>query len=103
MKSTTVAEVLAGLVVTVVVAGLATAANAQSDTTRIDLYDSQSRRSGYITIDPRSGRLDQFDKNSNRLGYGTVTTPSSGGTRVDTYSNNGTRAGSGTLPITPRR
>jgi hypothetical protein len=67
-------------------------ASAQQSDVRIDTFDKQSNRTGYIIVNPNTGRLDQFDKNSNRLGYGTVMTPSSGGTRIDTYSNNGTRS-----------
>jgi hypothetical protein len=69
------------------------------ETTRIDLYDKNSNRTGYIIVNPNTGRIDQFDAHSNRLGYGQVA-PSG---RIDTFTNNGTRAGSGTLPTTPRR
>ena len=44
---------------------------------RIDTFDRRSNRTGYLVIDPRSGRVDQFDRRSNRLGYGTVTSPPS--------------------------
>lgn len=52
---------------------------------RIDTFDRKSNRTGYIIIDPRTGRLDQFDRNSNRLGYGTTTSPNlpSGGRAYD--------------------
>jgi len=50
---------------------------AQAQDIRIDLFDKKSNRTGYIIIDPRTGRVDQFDRRSNRLGYGTVTSPPS--------------------------
>ena len=64
---------------------------AQSQEIRIDTFDTRSNRAGYIVVNPNTGRLDQFDSRSNRTGFGTVTSPSTGGTRIDTYSNNGTR------------
>jgi len=83
--------------------GLVLLAQAQSQPDiRIDTYDNRSNRTGYIIVNPNTGRLDQFDTRGNRLGYGTTTTTPSG-TRIDTFTNNGTRTGSGTLPTTPRR
>ena len=82
--------------------GLVLLAQTQPDV-RIDTYNNRSNRTGYIIVNPNTGRIDQFDSRNNRLGYGTVTTPSTGGTRIDTFTNNGTRTGSGTLPTTPRR
>jgi hypothetical protein len=55
---------------------------------RIDTFDKKSNRTGYIVIDPRTGRLDQFDSRGNRLGYGTATSPpSSSSDRM--YDQNG--------------
>jgi hypothetical protein len=48
---------------------------AQAREIRIDTYDKKSNRTGYIVIDPKTGRLDQFDTRGNRTGYGTTTTP----------------------------
>jgi hypothetical protein len=56
---------------------------------RIDTFDKKSNRTGYIIIDPRTGRLDQFDKNSDRLGYGTVTSPPSSARGSGLYDQNG--------------
>ena len=75
---------------------------AQSQEIRIDTFDTRSNRTGYIVVNPNTGRLDQFDTRGNRLGYGTTTTTPYG-PRIDTFTNNGTRTGSGTLPTTPRR
>jgi hypothetical protein len=55
---------------------LAQAAVAQE--TRIDTFDKNGRRTGYLIIDQRTGRIDQYDSRSNRLGYG-MTTPRSPG------------------------
>jgi hypothetical protein len=55
---------------------------------RIDTFDKHSNRTGYITIDPRTGRFDQFDTHGNRLGYGTSTNVNgkrTGGTLPDRY------------------
>jgi len=74
-------------------------AQAVSENLRIDTYEKDGRRSGYIVIDGRTGRIEQFDVKSNRLGHG-QTSPSG---RIDTFTPNGTRTGSGTLSTTPRR
>jgi hypothetical protein len=37
---------------------------------RIDTFDTKSRRTGYVEIDPRTGRYDSYDTRGNRLGYG---------------------------------
>ena len=74
---------------------------AQSDEVRIDTFDKHSNRTGYLTIDRRTGRVDRFDTRGNRLGYGTTTTTPYG-TRIDTFTPSGTRTGSGTLSM-PRR
>ncbi len=57
---------------------------------RIDTFDKNSKRTGYLIIDPRTGRVDQFDANSNRLGYGS-STPSLPGTGrgSELYDRNG--------------
>jgi len=38
--------------------------------TRIDTFDKNSKRTGYIIVDHRTGRIDQFDTHGRRLGYG---------------------------------
>lgn len=55
---------------------------------RIDTFDKNSRRAGYLIIDPRTGRVDQFDRNSNRLGYGSIT-PEMPGRGPELYDRNG--------------
>jgi hypothetical protein len=42
---------------------------------RIDTFDEHSNRTGYLIVNPNTGRVDQFDTRSNRLGYGTYSTP----------------------------
>jgi len=49
-----------------------------SSTIRVDTFDQKGKRTGYLVIDPRSGRIDQFDSRSRRTGYG-YTQPSSPG------------------------
>jgi hypothetical protein len=49
---------------------LLTSALAGAEEIRIDTFDKKSNRTGYIVIDPRTGRLDQFDSRGNRLRYG---------------------------------
>jgi hypothetical protein len=46
---------------------------AQAAEIRIDTFDKHSRRTGYLIVNPNTGRVDQFDTRSNRLGYGTTT------------------------------
>jgi len=64
---------------------------------RIDTFDKKSNRTGYIIVNPNTGRIDQFDARSNRLGYGQVT-GSGSNQRIDTYSPNSTRTGTITTP-----
>ena len=73
------------------------------DSVRVDLFDRHSQRQGYLVIDRKAGRVDSFDNDSRRQGCGTITTPSSGGTRVDTFAPGGARTGSRTTATTPRR
>lgn len=62
---------------------------------RIDLFDTKSNRTGYIIIDPKSGRFDTYDTQSKRTGWGTITRES--GT-VQVYDKDGNRVGGGILP-----
>jgi len=89
---------------TIITVGIVCALLAQvpQDNIRIDTFDKNSNRTGYIVINPNTGRIDQYDARSNRLGYGTTTTTPYG-TRIDTFTNNGTRTNNGTLSTTPRR
>jgi hypothetical protein len=57
---------------------------------RIDPFDKHSNRTGYLIVNPNSGRVDQFDTRSNRLGYGTTTpTQPSYGRSSDVLDRNG--------------
>ena len=67
---------------------------------RVDLFDAKSNRTGYIIVDPKSGRFNTYDTKSNRTGWGTIHRES--GT-VDAYDKNGNRIGSGVLPPQERR
>ena len=62
---------------------------------RIDLFDTKSNRTGYIIVDPKSGRFDTYDTQSKRTGWGTINRES--GT-VDVYDKHGNRVGRGRLP-----
>ena len=64
-------------------------------TDRIDLYDTNSKRTGYIIVDPKTRRLDTYDIRSNRTGWGTITRESGD---VQVFDKDGNRIGSGTLP-----
>lgn len=70
---------------------LATPALAQ-DRTRVDLFDKEGRREGYVIVDEKTGRIDTYDKSSKRTGYGVVQPDG----RVDLYRKDGSRAGSAT-------
>ena len=61
------------------------------DRTRVDLYDKESNRRGYVTVDEKTGRLDTYDKESRRTGYGVVQSDG----RVDPYRPDGSRASRG--------
>ena len=59
-----------------------------SSEVRVDTFDKNSRRTGYLVIDQRTGRVDQFDTHGNRLGYGS-TQPSVPGRGSDLLDRNG--------------
>jgi hypothetical protein len=75
--------VLVGLGLTVLGSG-----PARAETERVDLYDAQSRRTGYAIVDRRTGRVDLYDAQSRRLGYG-VSRPRGAG--IDFYRTDGQR------------
>ena len=83
---------LALVAAVVLLAACALPASAQ--TTRVDLYDLNSRRTGSVTIDERTGRVDTYDARSNRTGYGQVD-PRTG--TVELFDLKGIRLGSGTI------
>jgi hypothetical protein len=59
---------------------------------RIDLFDAKSNRTGYIIVEPKTGRFDTYDTKSNRTGWGTITRQSGD---VQIYDKNGNRVGTG--------
>ena len=62
---------------------------------RIDLFDTNSNRTGYIIVDPKTKRFDTYDTKSHRTGWGTITRESGD---VQVFDKDGNRIGSGTLP-----
>ena len=62
---------------------------------RIDLCDTKSNRTGYIIVEPKTGRFDTYDTQSKRTGWGTITRESGD---VQVYDKDGNRVGTGTLP-----
>jgi hypothetical protein len=62
---------------------------------RIDLFDTNSNRTGYIIVDPKTQRFDTYDTKSKRTGWGTIT---KGSGDVQVYDKDGNRMGRGTLP-----
>jgi hypothetical protein len=61
---------------------------------RIDLVDTNSNRTGYIIIDPKTKRFDTYDTNSHRTAWGAITRESGD---IQVYDKDGNRIGSGTL------
>jgi len=76
-----------------IVVALVQVADSEHAEFRVDTFDKDGRRTGYVTIDPRSGRIEQFDTRSNRLGHGQAS-PSG---RVDLFDKNSNRTGYGTI------
>jgi hypothetical protein len=62
---------------------------------RIDLFDTNSNRTGYMIVDPQTKRFDTYDTKSKRTGWGTITRESGA---VQVYDKDGNRIGSGKLP-----
>jgi len=58
---------------------------------RVDLYDQESNRQGYVVIGPR-GRVDVYDRSSNRTGTGRIN-----GTAIELFDLRGNRTGTGRL------
>src|SRR5260370_10638260 len=46
---------------------------------RIDLFDTNSNRTGYIIVDPKTKRVDTYDTKSHRTGWRTITRASGDG------------------------
>jgi hypothetical protein len=64
-------------------------------TDRIDLYDSNSKRTGYILVDPKTRQLDTYDTRSQRTRWGTIARQSGD---VQAFDKDGNRIGTGRLP-----
>ena len=62
---------------------------------RIDLFDTNSNRTGYIILDPKTKRFDTYNANSKRTGWGTITRESGD---VQVFDKDENRVRSGTLP-----
>ena len=54
---------------------------------RVDLFDREGNRQGYVIVEPRTGRVDIYDKLSNRTGYGYIRPAG----RVETFDLEGNR------------
>jgi hypothetical protein len=63
---------------------------------RIDLFDENANRTGYIIVDPKTKRFDTYDTKSKRTGWGTITRESGD---VQVYDKDGHRVGRGILPV----
>ena len=77
-----------------VLLALSLVTSVEAQTTRVDLFDKKSNRSGGVILDERTGRVDFYDRDSNRVGYGQVDRTTG---RVDFYDLRGNRVGSGKL------
>ena len=64
-------------------------------TDRIDLYDTSSKRTGYIIVDPKTSRLQTYDIKSNRTRWGTIARDSGD---VQAFDKDGNPVGTGKLP-----
>ena len=62
---------------------------------RIDLFDTNSNRPGYIIVDPKTKRFATYDTKSQRTGWGTISRESGD---VQVYDKDGNRIGTGKLP-----
>lgn len=65
--------------------------------TRIDLFDTKGRRTGYAVVDGDTGRVDFYDTMSRRTGYGRV--DRSG--KIERFGLDGTRQGETAIPVLP--
>jgi hypothetical protein len=74
-------------------------AEERSAPARVDLFDTQSNRTGSAVINERTQRIDLYDMKSNRTGYGTIDKNG----RVDLFDTKSRRTGSGQItPGSPR-
>jgi len=66
---------------------------------RIDFLDTNSNRTGYIIVDPKTKGLDTYDRQSKRTGWGTITRESG---EVQVYcvqTRNGVDTVAGLAPV----
>ena len=68
------------------------------EATRIDLFDTKGRRTGYAVVDRDTGRVDFYDPMSRRTGYGRV--DRSG--KVERFGLDGRRQGETAIPVLPK-
>jgi hypothetical protein len=66
--------------------------------TRVDLFDTQGRRTGSAVVDQGTGRVDFYDTMSRRTGYGRV----DGGGKVERFGLDGKRQGETAVPVVPK-
>jgi hypothetical protein len=90
----------ARLVVLALVAGvtLGVVLARAGEATRIDLFDTKGRRTGYAVVDRDTGRVDFYDPMSRRTGYGRV--DRSG--KVERFGLDGRRQGETAIPVLPK-
>jgi hypothetical protein len=86
--------VVLGLVVGIILGGVLARAG---EATRIDLFDTKGRRTGYAVVDRDTGRVDFYDTMSRRTGYGRV--DRSG--KVERFGLDGRRQGETAIPVLP--
>ena len=68
------------------------------ESTRVDLFDTHGRRTGYAVVDRDTGRVDFYDTMSRRTGYGRV----DGGGKVERFGIDGKRQGETAIPVLPK-
>ena len=66
--------------------------------TRVDLFDTQGRRTGYAVVDQGTGRVDFYDTMSRRTGYGRV----DGVGKVERFGLDGKRQTDTAVPVSPK-
>jgi len=67
--------------------------------TRVDLFDTHGRRTGYAVVDRDTGRVDFYDTMSRRTGYGRV----DGVGKVERFGPDGKRQGETVvIPVLPK-
>jgi hypothetical protein len=66
--------------------------------TRVDLFDTHGRRTGYAVVDRDTGRVDFYDTMSRRTGYGRV----DGVGKVERFGLDGKRQGETAIPVLPK-